>query len=245
MPTQPWEPEALKHVRAMAKYLAVHAISAQVLAEDPTRRDQMAKELQASKAPHVRPDLRVDPSDDYETLLRGWDDSLAQEATDFQSHFLRLHYAVIASIYYDYFVLSPAIQKYGTRFSNFYQQKLNLEFMSFMATLPHGQLNKDTPSRPHLNAGAADSPSPPPADRANIDLARVTALLASPEALLGISFYQRDEVLAGVWRVDTITRRTTLIGTSVIFVVLFDDHEERFEMSEEGVKDLLLQSCVR
>ncbi|KAJ7083714.1 hypothetical protein B0H15DRAFT_951947 [Mycena belliarum] len=126
MRAQSWEAEALRHVQAMSKYLYAHAISSIVLAQDPTQRDRMAKELSESKDPNVRHKLVADPNEDVITMLRDWDGALSQEATTFEDHFKQLHYAVIASIYYDCHVLSPAIKKHGMKFFTFYQQRLNI-----------------------------------------------------------------------------------------------------------------------
>jgi hypothetical protein len=84
MRDQSWEPEALLHVQVMAKYLSAQAISSEVLAQDPTQRDRMAKELSQSKDPNVRHELVADPNEDPMAMLRDWDKALSQEATTFE-----------------------------------------------------------------------------------------------------------------------------------------------------------------
>ena len=82
--TEVWRSEAVHMAEAMNRYLTAHAVSASVLAQDPTRRDRLFAELAASEAPHVRRELRVDPNDDYMALLRDWDKAIAEEPTDFE-----------------------------------------------------------------------------------------------------------------------------------------------------------------
>ncbi|KAJ7223098.1 hypothetical protein GGX14DRAFT_557669 [Mycena pura] len=208
--TEVWRSEAVHMAEAMNRYLSAHAVSALVLAQDPTRRDRMWAELAASEAPHVRRELRVDPNDDYMALLRDWDKAIAEEPTDFEGHFLRLHYAVIAAVYYEHHFVTTARQKHVDGFE------------ASMRNLPHGHANGNTlPIPQSLPSPLQSPPSPPPSDRANIDLELANALLSAPEVLLGISFYQRDEIVPGIWRVHAINRKTTAGGSYVAFEVNF------------------------
>jgi hypothetical protein len=79
MPSPPWEPEALRLVETMLRYYTAHALSAEVLAQDPTERDRLDKELRES--PNVRHD---DPNDDVPALLQSWDEALSQEPQTFK-----------------------------------------------------------------------------------------------------------------------------------------------------------------
>jgi hypothetical protein len=81
--TQLWRAEAKQMAQTMNRYFIAHGVSAQVLAEDPTRHNRMKAELAASEDPRVRRDISVDPNDDHEALLRDWDEAIAQEPTDF------------------------------------------------------------------------------------------------------------------------------------------------------------------
>lgn len=84
MPTELWEEEALRHVDTMLSYYTAHAISAEILAKDPTKRDKMAKELFNSTELHVRHELLPLPIEEVLALLRGWDEALTKEATTFE-----------------------------------------------------------------------------------------------------------------------------------------------------------------
>ncbi|KAJ7924360.1 hypothetical protein B0H13DRAFT_2315503 [Mycena leptocephala] len=209
--TQLWRAEAKQMAQTMNRYFIAHGVSAQVLAEDPTRHNRMKAELAASEDPRVRRDISVDPNDDHEALLRDWDEAIAQEPTDFSSHFYRIHYCVIAAVYYEHHFVAPATQKYGNKFFQGYQQ-----FEVSMANLAQGHVNGNT-----LNGGTSVPPTPqslrlpnlPPPERANINLESAMALLSGPEALLGMSFYQRDETIPGIWRVYAINRKTTGDGS--------------------------------
>jgi hypothetical protein len=72
MRAQSWEAKALRHVKAMTSYLSAHAISSVVLrvAQDPTQRERMAKELSESRDPNVHPELVADPNKDVIAMLR-------------------------------------------------------------------------------------------------------------------------------------------------------------------------------
>ncbi|KAJ6570198.1 hypothetical protein DFH09DRAFT_1362840 [Mycena vulgaris] len=245
--SQPWRDEAVRHAAAMAKYIFAHAISSEVLSRDPTQRDKLAQQVRESKEPHIRHELKEDPSEDVTALLRGWDEALAKQATTFVEHFYQLHYAVIASIYYERHILSPAIQNHGPQFRKFYQETLNVAFDSFMSQLlqqPPVKLN----GHAYLNGNPPAPSSPPPADLANVDLNCAKTLLSAPGGLLGMRFYQRDgnEAVAGYWHVASITRKTACEGLSVTFEVVFNAQHgnQTFEVAEQDViLDLLLHSC--
>jgi hypothetical protein len=98
-----------------------------------------------------------------------------------------------------------------------------------------------------MNSQSRTPPSPPSADLPNLDLDSAKALLIVPyEALLSMRFYSRDnnEGIAGFWGVDCINRKTTRNGSSVAFEVVFENLEENFEMHEQDVIEMLLNSCA-
>lgn len=118
-----------------------------------------------------------------------------------------------------------------------------------MARLPGADDHLDGNTHPQLimNSQSRTPPSPPSADLPNLDLDSAKALLSVPyEALLSMRFYSRDnnELVAGFWRVDCINRKTTRNGSSVAFEVVFENLEENFEMREQGVIEMLLNSCA-
>jgi hypothetical protein len=98
----------------------------------------------------------------------------------------------------------------------------------------------------HSNNESCSIP-PPPADLANLDLDSVNILIADPDTLLSVSFYQRDvdDAVAGFWRVDAINQTRTRHGVLVEFKVVFEGKKERgFELHLKALIDLMLNSCV-
>ncbi|KAJ7223097.1 hypothetical protein GGX14DRAFT_426840 [Mycena pura] len=219
----------------MSRYLFPQAVSGHVVDQDPTRRDRMMAELAASEDPRLRREPKVDPNDDYEALLQEWVKVIAGEPapTDFRSHFFRIHYTFSAAVYYEHYFVTPAIKKYGFDFQVYYQRCLSDQLEAFIIKKwPHGQVNGNT------------LPSPPPPDHANIDSESAMALLSTPEVLLGMSFYQRHEIIPEIWRVQAINQKKTRDGSYVAFEVMFDGGREKIEFFEDDLKDLLLHSCV-
>ncbi|KAJ7690337.1 hypothetical protein B0H17DRAFT_1134367 [Mycena rosella] len=229
MPSESWRDEAVRHVEAMAKYMFAHAISSVVLSQDHTQtRYSLAQQVRESKEPHLRHELKEDPSQDATALLRGWNEALANQAC--------------ATTFIDH-ILSPAIRNHGSRFFKFYQETLKVAFDSFMSHLlqhPPVNLNGDV----YLNG----NPPAPSAGLANVDLDCAKALLSAPDGLLGMRLYHRDgnEAVAGFWHVASITRKTACEGLSVTFEVVFNDEHgnQTFEAGEKDILDLLLHSCV-
>ncbi|KAJ7924407.1 hypothetical protein B0H13DRAFT_2654805 [Mycena leptocephala] len=106
--TQLQRAEAKQMAQTMNRYITAHGVSPQVLVQGLTRHNRMTVELAASDGPRVRRDLKVDPNDDHEALLRAWDEAIAQEPSDFSSHFFRISYGVIAAVYYEHHFVASA-----------------------------------------------------------------------------------------------------------------------------------------
>ncbi|KAJ7232045.1 hypothetical protein B0H12DRAFT_1239759 [Mycena haematopus] len=235
MPPHSWEAEALQHVRAMTLYVAAHARSSIVLAEDTTLRDTMLD--QPKDDPLARHNFQPGPGEDEMRLLRNWDDALRHEAQNFREHFLQLHYAASASMSYSKLILAPAIQKYGPNFHAFYQTALVVSIEESLRTI--------MPTPPPINETprATSTAKPPPsADLPNIDADAAAALLSSPDALFGLRFYQRDEELSGYWHIVSVSTKKTASDSYTVFEVDFGYGV--LELRTEEMTATLLASCI-
>ncbi|KAJ7075635.1 hypothetical protein B0H15DRAFT_956270 [Mycena belliarum] len=216
-------------------YIKAHAVSVQVLAQDPTRRDKLLAELAASPSPNVQPDLRIDPNADHEALLRRWDDAIAEEPTDFTTHVHRVHYCTIAFVYYDRYYLGPATLQHGNKFAVLYNETL-CRLMS--ESLAIGEPIQTNAHRVHAIGGT------PPTANQRLSAKEAHDLLSAPEVLLEMSFCHCDEDVPGVWRVFSVNQLTTRDGRQEVFTIVFDDEREKFEVAKGGLMDLLLNSSI-
>ncbi|KAJ7222684.1 hypothetical protein C8J57DRAFT_1593238 [Mycena rebaudengoi] len=211
----------------MLRYYTAHALSAEVLAQDPTERDRLDKEL------------------------RSWDEALSQEPQTFKDHFLHFQYAVSAAMYYDRDIVTVAMQNHGSEFENFFRATLDARFQTVKDGILEARPRQVTSSS--SNAHTLNSPThrhhehePPSSEIPNLDLDGAKALLATPEILLSLQFYERNSVesCAGSWKVESVSQHQTRHGKTVAFKVQFMIIDTVLELPEDALLDLMVSSCI-
>ncbi|KAJ7750326.1 hypothetical protein B0H16DRAFT_1691660 [Mycena metata] len=234
-----WEVEALEHVKKMLKYIEAHSISSLFLAKDPTQCDALAKELRESTDPRVRHGLAAEPGEDVSSSLSAWDAALEQAATTFPEHFCQLHFAAIATIYYEQYVLAPAYQE---TFHNFYLEK----FYAGSSLIVSHLTGADPDPLHGLNGvnGKTTHRNPPPADFLTLDLQTVQVILLPLTRVFclfsSITATRRTRTGSVIFGTSN---KITSRGTKCVFEIV-PEVGESWEESKEGVIAMLLESCA-
>ncbi|KAJ7774965.1 hypothetical protein B0H16DRAFT_1713411 [Mycena metata] len=235
-----WHAEVVEHAQVMIRYIAAHTESSLVLKEDPTWRDKLYQELTQSTNPNVRRDLVLNPDEDILSLLRGWDEALARTPLSFEEFpFSTPHLRSDRVDYYEHYVISPAVQKYGTEFRHFYSVELNSQFTAFMNTIMPTPSDLVQPLQPAPTLSTPlTRPSGPP-----IGLDSARALLGAPHTLLGLSFHTWEEGCEEhgmVWRVVSVNVKRTAAGVSTLYEIMLEG--ELMEVEEAEVLHRLSDS---